>query len=306
MDRLEEWRIFVAVGTLRSFAEAARTLGRSPQSVTRAVAALEERVGARLLNRTTRSVSVTNEGERCLERGRRALAEFELLESPIDPRNAPLRGAVTVTAPILFGQLNVVPIVVELLGAQPRLDVRLLLFDRVVSLAEEGVDVAVRIGALPDSSLRARIVGHVRPVLCASPSYLERAGRPRSPDALTDHSCIAFTATTPIADRWRFHEEGKRERSVAVKPRLVVNTGQAAIDAAASGLGIVRVLSYQVDRLVAEGKLVVLLRAFEREPMPVQLVHLPGTQSRAAEAFTELAVERLRTKLNASAARPRG
>lgn len=298
MDRLEEWRIFVAVGTLRSFAEAARSLGRSPQAATRAVAALEERVGTRLLNRTTRSVSLTSDGERYLERGRRALAELELLESPVD-QTAALRGVLSVTTPVLFGQLHVVPVVAELLARHPGLDVRLLLLDRVVSLAEEGIDVGVRIGSLPDSSLRARVVGHVRAVVCASPSYLARAERLRDPDGLADHACISFSGTTPIADRWSFRSAGSRERSIAVKPRLVVNTGQAAIDAALAGVGIVRVLSYQVDQLVAEGKLTVLLRAFEPEPVPVNLVHLPGIQPRAATAFMELASERLRSRLGA-------
>lgn len=297
MDRLEEWRIFVAVGTLRSFAGAARSLGRSPQAATRAVAALEDRIGARLLNRTTRSVSLTSDGQRYLERGRRAIAELELLESPSDA-TAALRGVLTVTAPVLFGQLHVVPVVAELLALHPALDVRLLLLDRVVSLAEEGIDVGVRIGPLPDSSLRARVVGHVRAVVCAAPAYLERAGRLRDPDALVDHACISFSGTTPIADRWSFRSTGSRERSIAVKPRLVVNTGQAAIDAALAGVGIVRVLSYQVDQLVAEGKLAILLRSFEPEPVPVNLVQLPGVQARAAVAFMELAAERLRAKLS--------
>lgn len=296
MDRLEEWRVFVAVATARSFAEAARSLGRSPQAATRAVAALEERLGARLLNRTTRSVSLTSDGERYLERGRRALAELDLLEAPADV-TAPLRGVATVTAPVLFGQLHVVPVVIELLALHPGLDVRLMLLDRVVSLADEGVDVAVRIGPLPDSSLRARLVGHVRSVVCGSPAYLERAGRPRDPAALAEHACIAFTGNTPIADRWSFRAEGKRERSVAVKPRLTVNAGQAAIDAARAGVGLVRVLSYQVDDLVARHELSIVLRDFEPEPMPVHLVQLPGAQSRAGAAFVELASARLRAKL---------
>jgi DNA-binding transcriptional LysR family regulator len=297
MDRLDEWRVFVAVATLRSFADAARSLGRSPQAATRAVAGLETRIGARLLNRTTRSVSLTSEGERYLERGRRALAEFELLESPSDAA-ATLRGVVSITAPVLFGQLHVVPVVSELLATHATLDVRLILLDRVVSLAEEGFDAGVRIGALPDSSLKVRPVGHVRSVVCASPEYLERAGQPREPGALADHACIAFVATTAIPDRWSFPSSGKRERSVAVHPRLTVNTGQAAIAAALAGLGIVRVLSYQVDELVAEGKLRILLRSFEPEPMPVHLVQLPGVMSRAATAFIDLAAERLRAKLS--------
>jgi DNA-binding transcriptional LysR family regulator len=168
-----------------------------------------------------------------------------------------------------------------------------LLLDRVVSLAEEGIDVGVRLGALPDSSLRARLLGHVRSVLCASPTYLARAGVPRTPDALSKHSCIAFTATTPIADRWSFPRAGRRERAIAVRARLVVNTAQAAIDAAVAGLGIVRVLSYQIARLVAAQQLRIILPRFERQALPVQLVHLPGVQTRAAGAFVEFAAARL-------------
>ena len=203
MDRLEEWRMFVAVAGRRSFVGAARSLGRSPQTVTRAVAALEARLGTRLLHRTTRSVSLTGEGERQIERARRALAEIDLLESGVDAAPS-LAGKLSVTAPVLFGELHVLPVVTELLGKYPALEVRLLLLDRVVSLAEEGIDVAVRIGHLPDSSLKALTVGQVRWVLCASPAYLERAGVPRTLEALSRHDCIAFTATTPVADRWTF------------------------------------------------------------------------------------------------------
>src|SRR5262249_29056975 len=144
----------------------------------------------------------------------------------------------------------------------PQLDARLLLLDRVVSLAEEGIDVAVRIEALPDSALRARLVGHVRSVTCASPAYLERAGTPRTPDALARHTCIGVSAVTPVADRWSFPDRTGRERGVAVRTRLVVNTAQAGIDAAVSGLGIVRALSYQVERLVAARKLRLILERF--------------------------------------------
>jgi DNA-binding transcriptional LysR family regulator len=297
MDRLDEWRVFLTVAGRRSFIAAARALGRSPQAVTRAVAALEERLGTRLLNRTTRSVSLTDDGERYLHRGRQALAELDQLEARPDAR-APLAGRLSITAPVLFGQLHVAPVVAELLARHPGLDVRLLLYDRVVSLAEEGLDVGVRIGALPDSALRARLVGQVRSVLCASPAYLARAGVPRTPDALAKHSCIAFLGTTPNADRWSFPGGGgRRERTVAVHARLAVNTAQAAIDAAVAGLGIARVLSYQVSRLVADGTLRLVLTAHERSVVPVHLVHLPGAPSRAATAFVELAAERLRDRL---------
>jgi DNA-binding transcriptional LysR family regulator len=296
MDRLDEWRIFVAVATFRSFAEAARSSGRSPQTITRAVAALEDRLETRLLHRTTRSVSLTNDGERYLERARRALAELDVLEARDDPK-ATLKGKLSVTAPVLFGQLHVLPLVIEFLSAHRALDLRLVLIDRVVSLAEEAIDLAVRIGPLPDSSLIAKPLGSVRSVLCASPEYLKRAGVPKTLEALSDHAFIAFTATTPIVDRWSFPSSGSRERTISVHARLIVDSGQAAIDAALAGLGIVRVLSYQVSKLVSEKKLRILLPELEPKPSPVHLVHLPGLQTRAAHAFGERAGDRLKKLL---------
>jgi DNA-binding transcriptional LysR family regulator len=323
MDRTDEWRLFVAVAGRRSFAQAARTLGRSPQAVTRAVAALEERLGTRLLNRTTRSVSLTYEGERRLERARQLVAELDALESGSAAADAPLAGRLSVTAPVLFGQLHVLPVVHELLSLHPELDVRLTLLDRVVSLAEEGIDVGVRLGALPDSSLRARLVGHVRSLLCASPDYLKRAGVPRSPAALARHTCIAFDGTTPVADRWSFtgtgtgtgtgtstrtstgtrrgRAGGHKRLTVTVRARLVVNSAPAAIDAALAGLGIVRVLSYQVARLLRERRLQVVLPSWAQDEVPVQLVQLPGAPTRAAIAFVELALARLRARLDGGA-----
>jgi DNA-binding transcriptional LysR family regulator len=298
MDRLEEWRVYVAVAGRRSFAGAARALGRSPQAVTRAVAALEARLQTRLLHRTTRSVSLTGDGERYLERGRRALAEFDALEYAAES-DAPLTGRLAVTAPVLFGQLHVAPLVCAFLERHPRLDARLLLLDRVVSLADEGVDLALRIGALPDSALRTRPLGQVRALTCASPGYLARAGVPRTPAALAAHACIAFSGTTPVEDHWRFAGPNGRDVRVTVRPRLAVNSGQAAIDAALAGLGVVRVLSYQVQALLAKRRLRVLLASFEPAPLPLQLVSLPGVPTRAAAAFAELAAAGLRRRLGA-------
>ncbi len=291
MDRVEEWRAFATVATLKSFSQAARRLGRSPQAITRAIAALEVRLGTRLLHRTTRSVSLTADGERYLERSKRAIAEVDALEAPVDA-GAPLRGTLSITAPVLFGQLHVMPIVTAFLATHDQVTAKVALLDRIISLAEEGVDLAVRIGALADSSLVARVVGKVRTIVVASPDYLERAGAPRTPEALAKHACISLAATTPVADRWTFG--GK---SVAVAPRLVVNTAQAAIDAAASGLGITRVLSYQVDRHVEAGRLRIVLASHEPPAVPVHLVHLPGIQPRAAVAFGELAAATLRKRL---------
>jgi len=279
MNRTEDWRVFVEVATQRSFSRAARRLARSPQAVTRAVAALEARLRTRLLNRTTRAVSLTDEGERLLERARRVVADLDALEAT--DTSAVLRGTLGVTAPVVLGQLHVLPVVQRFLALHPEASVRLQLLDRVVSLAEEGIDVAVRIGALPDSSLRARQVGHVRSVHVASPRYLEEHGTPRSVEALARHTYIAFTGTTPLVER----------------PRLSVNSAQAAIEAAVSGLGIARVLSYQVAGYVAKGMLKVVLASLEPPPVPVQLVTLPGLQPRIAQAFGELAATELPARL---------
>ena len=295
MDPVSEWRFFVTTATLRSFSATAHKLGRSPQTVTRAIADLERRLGTRLLHRTTRSVSLTADGARYLERGRQVLADFDALETLKEP--AELRGTLTVAAPVMFGQLHVLPVVADFLSTNPGLDVRLELFDRVVSLATEGADVAVRIGALPDSALRARPVGTVEAVTVASPAYLARRGRPRVPADLERHDCIAFSATTPIAEHWSWPSEQGRERVVRVRPRLAVNTAQAAIDAALADLGIVRVLSYQVVALVRSGALVAVLASHRGPPIPVQIVQLPGVPLRAATRFAEHAAAALTVRL---------
>jgi len=287
MDRSEEWRIFVAVASQKSFADAARQLGKSPQAITRAVAALESRLGTRLLNRTTRSVSLSSAGERLLERSRRVIADLDALEA--FDESPELRGTLTITAPVQFGQLHVAPIVRTFLGKHAGASVRLLLLDRVVALAEEGIDLAVRIGDLPDSALLAQKVSEVRAVVVGSPAYLERAGTPRSLEALAKHTTIAFSTTTPVPDRWSFGP-----RSIAVAPRLIVNTAQAAIDAALAGMGLTRVMSYQVAKLVEAGKLRTVLVSSEPPPVPVHLVSLPGIQPRIARAFVDLAVPALR------------
>jgi DNA-binding transcriptional LysR family regulator len=297
MDRVEEWRAFVSVATLRSFSGAARQLGRSPQAITRAVAALESRLRVRLLNRTTRSVTLSAEGERYLERSRRAIAEVDALEQREDAA-APLRGTLSITAPVLFGQLHVVPIVSAFLQTHAEMRIKLTLLDRVVSLAEEGIDLAVRIGELPDSSLVARPVGHVRTVLVASPDYLEQHGTPRAIESLSKHACISVTGITPLVDTWSFGAAGARTLRVRINPKLVVNTAQAAIDAALDGLGITRVLSYQVAAQLASGKLRTILATHEPANVPVHLVHLPGPQPRSAIAFAELAAATLRKFLS--------
>ncbi|WP_242346356.1 LysR substrate-binding domain-containing protein [Anaeromyxobacter terrae] len=302
MDRLDAWTTFAAVAEARSFAAAARRLGRSPAAVTRAVAALEERVGARLLTRTTRSVALTDAGARSLEAARRALAWFEELEGVAAAGRQEPRGRLGVTASVVFGRLHVLPIVQAFLRDHPSANVELLLLDRVVSLVDEGLDVAVRLGRLPDSSLRALRAGEVRRAVYASPGYLRASGTPRTPQALASHACVACTAVTPVRDRWTFERDG-RSFVVPVSPRLVVNTAEAAIDAAVAGLGPTCVLSYMVDAHVRAGRLQRILGPYEPPAVPVQVVIPAGRfVTPLVRAFVDRAVEALRVTLGALAA----
>jgi DNA-binding transcriptional LysR family regulator len=273
-DRLDSLAIFVAVAEHESFVEAARALNRSPAAITRAVAVLEDRLQTRLLNRTTRSVALTEAGARFLEGCKRALAAYEALEGLAGAAGSP-RGTVRLTAPSLFGRLHVLPLVEEFLASEPHVDIRLLLVDRVVALVDEGLDIGVRIGQLPDSALRATRVGAVRGVVCASPAYLARRGVPGEPRDLGDHAVISCTAITATPERWSFR--GKNGSfTVAVHPRLVVNTTEAAIDAALRGLGLTCLMSYQTDAHVAAGRLDEVLRAFEEASIPIHLLHPAG------------------------------
>ena len=300
MDRIDAWTTFAAVAEGRSFAAAARRLGRSPAAVTRAVAALEEQLGARLLNRTTRSVALTAAGARALEAARRALAAFGELEGAAATERQEVRGRLGVTAPIVFGRLHLLPVVDAFLHDHPATTVQFLLLDRVVSLVDEGFDVAIRLGRLPDSSLRAVRVGEVRRGVYASPDYLQSNGTPRTPRALARHGCVACNPVTPVPDRWTFEHDG-RSFVVPVSSRLVVNTAEAAIDAALAGLGPTCVLSYQVDAHVRAGRLERILGAFEPRPMPVQVVTPAGRfVTPLVRAFVERAVEALRATLGSS------
>jgi DNA-binding transcriptional LysR family regulator len=296
VDRLDTWTIFTAVAEQSSFTKAARRLGRSPAAVTRAVAELEKRLSTRLLNRTTRSVSLTDDGARYLDQCRRVLADVAELDAAATGTQQEPRGSLTVTAPVIFGRMHVLPIVEKFLMEYPAVDAKLLLLDRSVSLVEEGIDVSVRIGHLPDSSLRAIRAGEVRRGVYASPAYLRRRGVPKDPRQLADHACVAFTAITPTPDRWTFYRE-KGSFAVAVKPRLVVNTGEAAIDAAANGIGLTCVLSYQVTQHIAAGTLRRVLAEYEPPPLPVHVMHPAGGHlSPKVRLFIDAAVDGLRRK----------
>ncbi|AXA94010.1 LysR family transcriptional regulator [Massilia sp. YMA4] len=293
MDRLHGMTVFVAVAEEQGFAAGARRLGLSPAAVTRAVAALEERLGVRLLERSTRHVRVTEAGQRYLDDCRRLLAELDEADEAAAGLNAAPRGLLAITAPVLFGRMYVMPGIVEYLRRYPDTEVSAVFVDRVTNLLEEGYDVAVRIGELPDSGLRALRVGQVRRMICASPDYLARHGAPRTPSDLASHTIVASTGASTQPE-WRFRENGG-VRGYRVRPRLTVTSNDSAIEAIRQGLGLARLLSYQVAPLLASGALVPLLEQFELPPVPVNIVHREGRHGTArVRALIDLLAARLR------------
>jgi DNA-binding transcriptional LysR family regulator len=269
MDRFEALRTFVAVADHQSFAEAARRLRISPTAASRAIADLEEALGVTLLRRTTRSVGLTPEGAAYLQRCRIALDELDDAERSLRGEDAEPRGELIVTAPVVFGRMHILPIVTKLLRAHPQLDVHLILVDRVIRLVEEGIDVAVRIADLSDSSLHAIRVAEVRRVLVASPAYLAEQGVPAHVSDLLKHDLIAFDSFA-LNSEWRFTQSGRP--TIRCEPRLLTNSVEAAIDAALDGLGIARALSYQVDAHVRAGRLRYVLPEFDPPGVPVSLL----------------------------------
>jgi DNA-binding transcriptional LysR family regulator len=298
MDRADSAMVFVEVAERGSFAEAARRLRRSPAAVTRAVADLEGRLGVRLLNRTTRAVGMTEAGQRFLAGAKRVLADLDEIERAAAGEGRAPRGELRVTAPILFGRLHVLPIVTEFLARFPDVSAALTLLDRPVDLVEEALDVAVRIGALAESSAVATRVGAVDRVVVASPDYLARRGTPPAPADLGSHAIVAFAGISGI-ERWVFGTD-TAEMSVAIRPRLVVTTAEAAIDAARSGFGLTRVLSYQAAADIAGGSLRRVLTAHEGDELPIHLV-FPGGRHPPPKlrAFLDFATPRLRRSCEA-------
>jgi DNA-binding transcriptional LysR family regulator len=295
MDRTDAIAVFIAVADHGSFAAAARRLGRSPASVTRAVADLESRLGVRLLTRTTRAVSTTEAGQRFLGGAKRVLADLDEIERAAAGQGTAPRGELRLTAPILFGRLHVLPIVTEFLDCFPEVQAALALVDRPVDLVEEGLDVAVRIGALGESSAVATRVGALRRIVVASPDYLARRGTPQRPADLSDHDVVAFSGIAGV-EHWVFREAA-RDVNVAIRPRLVVSTAEAAIDAARAGFGLTRVLSYQAAEDVARGSLRRVLPGYEGDEVPIHLVY-PGGRHPPPKlrAFLDFTTPRLRRR----------
>jgi DNA-binding transcriptional LysR family regulator len=294
MDRADSLAVFAEVVEHGSFAEAARRLGRSPAAVTRTIAELETRLNVRLLNRTTRAVSVTEAGQRLLAGAKRVLADLDEIERAAAGAGTAPRGELRLTAPILFGRLHLEPLVLEFLDCFPDVSVALALIDRPVDLVEEGLDVALRIGALPESSAIATRVGAMPRVLVASPDYLTRHGTPQVPADVAAHAVVAFSGM--FGERWTFRE-GAGETSVAIKPRLSVNTAEAAVDAARAGFGLTRVLGYQVADDIGRGSLVRLLKDYEIDALPIHLLY-PGGRYPPPKlrAFLDFVTPRLRQR----------
>lgn len=301
MDRLESMRIFVAVAEAQSFATAARQLRLSAPVVTRAVAALEQHLGARLLHRTTRLVRPTEVGERFLLDCRRILADVHDAESLAGGAHAEPRGQLAVTSSVLFGRKHVAPLLLDFLAEHPGVSVRAFFVDRIVGLLDEGLDVAVRIAHLPDSSLNAVRVGWVRRQVLASPAYLAARGTPREPSDLTAHDAVGFSsgAANEGMAPWRFRRLGDSPDAalrevVAPRTRLVANAGEVGIAAALAGRGLARALSYQVIDDVRSGRLQIVLADYEPAPIPIHLVWVGGRQAPAkVRAFVAFAKARL-------------
>jgi DNA-binding transcriptional LysR family regulator len=293
MDRIQTMSTFVAVANEGGFAAAARSLNLSPPSVTRAISELESRIGARLFHRTTRSVQLTETGERYLADCQRILVEIEAAENQAAGLHTIPSGLVTVAAPILFGRKILAPVLNQLLSDYADISVTAIFLDRVMHMHEEGIDVSLRIANLPDSSLSAIRIGSVRHVVCASTAYLEEYGRPEHPSALAEHNLIEFAGSMAPAG-WNF-EQGSRKMDFRPNARLRVNNGDVAIGAAKNDSGITRVLSYQIAEEVQSGALEIILEDFEPPAIPVHVIHKEAGQTSArVRAVVDYLVKRIR------------
>jgi DNA-binding transcriptional LysR family regulator len=296
MDRLEAMSVFVAAVEGGSLSAAGRTLRMPLPTVSRKVSELESHLKTRLLMRSTRKLALTDAGKTYLIACKRILEDVqEAQRAASGEYNAPT-GELIVTAPIVFGRLHLLPVITEFLKAYPDVQVRLVLGDRALNLLEDHIDLAARIGDLPDSSLIATRLGQIRSVVCASPRYLKQRGTPKHPSELARHDCVSF-AGLGATDAWTFNS-GSGHLLVPVRSRLIVNTAEAAIDAAILGAGITRVLSYQIAGALKAESLVAVLRKFELPPLPVSFIY---TGQRLLplklRAFMDFAVPSLRARL---------
>jgi len=293
VDRLQAMKTFVTVVESGGFTAAARKLDISLSVVSRIVTDLEAHLGVRLLTRTTRLVRPTDTGATYYENCRRILAEIDEAELATTGAHLAPRGQLSITASVLFGRRFVTPIVVEYLRRYPEVDVNCLFIDRIVNFVDEGIDVGIRIGDLPASSLQAVAVGHVRRVVCASPAYLARQGVPAKPADLAAHTVIQTTGISTLPE-WRFLTGGEITPT-RLSPRMATTTNDSAIAAAVDGFGLARVLSYQIADELRDGRLQIVMADFEPAPLPINVIHREGRHAmHKVRAFLDLAIETLR------------
>jgi DNA-binding transcriptional LysR family regulator len=297
MDRLNAMSVLLAVVEAGSLSAASRRLGTPLATVSRKISELEAHLKTRLLIRSTRQITLTDAGRSYVEACRRIIEQVDEAERTAAGEYSAPKGDLTATAPMVFGRLHVLPIALEFLTAYPDIDLRLVLSDSTLSLLEDNIDLAVRIGILPDSSLIATRIGLIRHVVCASPAYFAARGWPKTPADLRGHDCITFdNLAAPRA--WTFTKGGTAQ-SVRVRSRLIVNTAEAAIDAAVAGIGITRVLSYQVAHATRAGTLALALEEFEPAPWPVSLLYSgQGLLPLKLRAFVDFAAPRLKARLS--------
>ena len=285
MNRLESMSVLISAVESGSLSAAARNLGTPLSTVSRKVSELESYLKTRLINRSTRRLTLTDAGQAYISACKRILDDIEEAERAAMGEYSRPKGGLVITAPIVFGRLHVLPIVLEFLNAFREIDIRLTLSDHVINLLDESVDIAVRIGELPDSSLVAVRVGSTRRVICGSPVYFAAHGRLEGPDEIGSHDFIAFEGLMAPG-------------APAMRARLVVNTAEAAIDAAVAGLGVTSVLSYQIEPALRAGKLQLALEKFEPAPLPISLVHAGGRLlPLKMRAFLDFAALRLKDRL---------
>jgi DNA-binding transcriptional LysR family regulator len=295
MDRLEAMTMLAATADTGSFSAASRKLGVPLPTLSRKIAELEKHLNARLFVRSTRKLALTEAGANYLQACTRILELVSEAETEVSGEFSTPRGELTIAAPIVLGRLHVVPVVNDFLAHFPEINARMILSDRNVNLLEDHIDMAVRVGTLPDSRMVATRVGTIRRVVCGSPDYFAGHGIPKTPKDLPDFTCVTFAG---MPGAWTF--EGRKFTGQPERPRcrLNINTAEAAIDAAIAGVGLTQVLSYQVSRAIAEGKLRVVLKEFEPEPFPVHIVHPgQGLLPLKVRRFLEFAVPRLRKAL---------
>jgi len=291
MDTLKLMTVFVAVADEKGFAGGARKLGMSPPAVTRAIATLEARLGVKLLERTTRAIQVTSAGEHYLKDSRRIIEEVNEANETAAGINAAPKGTLAVTAPVLFGKLYILPCIIQYMKQYPAMDITAIFLDRPVNLLEEGFDVGIRMGNLPDSSIKALPVGNIRQVTCSSPSYLEKHGIPLTPSDLSDHNIIS-TNDSGLTE-WKFKQKSKII-TIRVKPRLVLVSNDDALEAVMQGSGIAK-LPFQALHFIESGKLKMILEEFEPAPRPVHIVHHEGRYVTAKiRSFIDFIAKRLR------------